>query len=333
MKTFKLLAALSPLFALSTFLLITSRPAHSFLPTLASQTSPVHWSLNSFAIQYNINPNIGGSKITGSRSVTEAIQASFATWTSAPNTNLPLSQGSNSSVSAETSSPSNINLICFVCSDADFTKDAQTLAVTLFSFATAAGQADGHGGTTQFAGQMLKADILFNPADTFTTDTSAASGSVIDLQTVATHEIGHFLGLDHSAVVNATMFPFSPVSRESLAWDDVAAISALYPGMQSVPVGTIQGTVHFQAGGGVFGAHVFADSTTTASGYGNGIRKSPIGTLTDVSGSYTITGLPVDSYSITAEPLDGPVSNTDVSDYPKVFGQTAVQTSFTTRQH
>jgi hypothetical protein len=314
-------------------LALFSLPAFSYLPSFEAPGVIVRWSLNSFPIQWDLNPDITGAKISGGRSVADMMQAAFGTWQSAPNVNLPVSRGPNSSVTSESTSPSNINLICFVCSDADFTKDAQTLAVTLFSFATAAGQADGHGGTTQFAGQMLKADILFNPADTFTTDTSAASGSVIDLQTVATHEIGHFLGLDHSAVVNATMFPFSPVSRESLAWDDVAAISALYPGMQSVPVGTIQGTVHFQAGGGVFGAHVFADSTTTASGYGNGIRKSPIGTLTDVSGSYTITGLPVDSYSITAEPLDGPVSNTDVSDYPKVFGQTAVQTSFTTRQH
>jgi hypothetical protein len=333
MKSLKLIAALVPLFATSAFLLISSRPAHSFLATLATPGSPVRWSLNSFPIQYNINPNTSGSRISGSRSVVAVMDAAFATWKSAPNTNLPVSQGSNSSVSAETASPSNINLICFVCSDADFTRDAQTLAVSLFSFATSSGQPDGHGGTSQFAGQLLKADILFNPADTFTTDPGSATDSVIDLQTVATHEIGHFLGLDHSAVVNAMMFPFSPSIRESLASADVAAISSLYPGTQSVPVGTMQGTVRFQAGGGVFGAHVFADSTTGANGYGSSIRKGPIGTLTNASGEYTITGLPVDSYSVTAEPLDGPVTNTDVSDYSKVLGQTAVQTSFTTRQH
>jgi hypothetical protein len=320
-------------FTLLAALLLATQPAYCYLPTLAAANAPVRWSLNAFPIQYNINPQTSGSKVSGSRSVTEVIQAAFATWTSAPNVNLPVTQGTNTSVSAEASSPSNINLICFICTDADFNKDVQTLAVTLFTFATAPGQSNGHGGTSQFAGQMLKADILFNPASTFTTDGASATGSAIDLQTVATHEIGHFFGLDHSAVVNSMMFPFSPSIRQTLAWDDVAGISALYPGTQAVPVGSLQGTVRLQAGAAVFGAHVFADSLTDAAGYGGNIRKGPIGMLTDAGGNYVITGLPVDSYSVTAEPLDGPVSNDDVSDYPKLFGQTAVQTNFTTRQH
>jgi hypothetical protein len=359
----KLVSVLAPLVALAALLLGAARPAQSYLPEpcLSSATGPsctantlvpLHWSRNSFPIQYNVNPTVTGARIGGSRTVGAVIDASFAVWMAAPNTNLVVTRGGDSSVAAEASPPnaSNINLICFVCTDTNFAADASTLAVTLFTFATAPGGADGHGGVTQFAGQIIKADILFNPTPSpptpnsvptsLTTDPASAvlnsSANVVDLQTIALHEIGHFLGLDHSAVTNAVMFPFaSTIPRETLASDDVAVISMLYPGTQSIPVGSMQGTVRFQAGGGVFGAHVFADSTTSLAGYGGtvSVRKGPIGALTDPSGNYTIQGLPVDSYAVTAEPLDLPVTNADIAAYAPVYGQAAVQTSFTSRQH
>jgi hypothetical protein len=58
-----------------------------------------------------------------------------------------------------------------------------------------------------------------------------------------------------------------------------------------------------------------------------------VSTLSRPDGTYTINGLPQDSYIITAEPLDGPVNNGDVSGYPKAFGQSGVNTNFTTRWH
>jgi hypothetical protein len=325
----KVLLLAFPLLALAAALFYAA-PARSYLAGLAAPNQPTRWNFKAFPVQWNLNPATG-TNITGQRTVAEVIQASFNTWTGAPNAFLAVTRGPDTNVTSESGSPANINLICFVCSDADFTKDPSTLAITLFTFATAAGQPDGHGGTTAFAGQMLKADTLFNPADSFSTDSSGAGN---DLQTVATHEIGHFFGLDHSAVVNAVMFPFSPANRQTLAWDDVAGISALYPkSPPDLPTATITGTVRFASGGGVFGAHVFADSMTSDPGYSGNVRKGPIGTLTLPDGTYTLTGLPQDSYTITAEPLDGPVTNSDVSDYPKALGRPAVQTNFTTRQH
>jgi hypothetical protein len=318
---------------LALLIFLVAVPANSYLVNLAAPNQPIHWSLHSFPIQWNINPSASGVQISGSQPVTAVMQAAFNTWTAAPNTNLPVSQGSNSSVTSESNSPGTINLVCFVCSGGDFDEGTDTLAVTLFTYATASGQSDLHGGKTQFAGQMLKADILFNPAVAFTTDSGAATGSVFDLQTVATHEVGHFFGLDHSAVVNAVMFPFSAGLRQQLSYDDVAAISSLYPGNQTVGTGVIQGTVRFQDGGGVFGAHVFADSITGTNGYGGNIRSGPIGALTLPDGTYTLTGLPADSYTITVQPLNGPVTNGQIGSYASVFGQTTVQTDFTARQH
>jgi len=309
------LMLLLPLLALAAALLVAV-PAFSFLPQLTS-SQPDHWSLTAFAVQWNLNPTTSGAKISGSQSVAQAMQASFDSWATAPNTALSISRGPDSSVSQENNSPSNINLICFVCSDAPF-GGTETLAVTVTTTADSPGTSDGHGGTTQFAGQIIKGDIAFNPSTQF--DTGGGTGQNI-----------HFFGLDHSAVVRAVMFPFAPDILTTLSYDDVAGISSLYPqGTPDVATGSISGKVRL-SGSSVFGAHVFANSTTSALPFAN-VRKTPIGTLTLTDGTYTIRGVPPDSYLVVAEPLDLPVTDSDVS-WASEFNQAKVQTNFTTRWH
>jgi hypothetical protein len=109
-------------------------------------------------------------------------------------------------------------------------------------------------------------------------------------------------------------------------------ISQLYPGAVTVPTTSISGTVRL-SGSPVFGAHVFAESQTNALSFPSKIRKTPISALTDQNGTYTIAGVPDDTYLVVAEPLDGPMSNSDIADYSKAFGKTAVETNFTTRWH
>jgi hypothetical protein len=305
-------------------------PAFSHLNDLTASSNgpqPDRWPANALPVTWNINPAHGGN-IQGSRTVADVIQASFNTWMAAPNTTVSATRGPDSSDAAP--GFNNTNLICFVCSG-DFSSEAETLAVTMTTVATSVGASDGRGGTTQFVGQILDADILFNPSKSFTTD---VGGPNQDLQTVATHEIGHFFGLDHSAIVRAMMFPFTPDSETTLSYDDVGGISAIYPKASlDVPTGVISGAVRLN-GAAVFGAHVFADSQTATQSYsGFNVRKSPIGALSLPDGTYSITGVPPDSYIVTAEPLDLPVTNSDVSDFPKAFNKTAVQTNFSTRSH
>jgi hypothetical protein len=275
-------------------------------------TAPITWRLNSSQ----------GPNITGTRLVDQVITDSFASWTAAPNTSLQVVRGANSSATSQTNPTVDppMNLICFVCPDTANFADSKTLAVT----------------TTwmQNNGQLIQASILFNPNSQFNTD--AGSGNAQDLQTVATHEIGHFFGLGHSAVVRAIMYPYASDLR-TLGYDDVAAISTLYPNFSQVgSTGTIAGTVRLN-GTAVFGAHVFAESVTTLQSYPASIRKTPIGMLTRPDGSYSISGLPPDSYIVLAEPLDGPIQDSDFgippSGYAATFGQPAVQTNFNTRWH
>lgn len=314
-------------------IVFTSQPAasHLFGYTTSNTGMRNHWG-TSFPLQWNLNPNTG-SNITGSVDAATVIQESFPTWLQAPNTVLAASRGpNNTSVTSSNNSPQNQNVICFTCS-ADFGGD-ETLAITFTTVVDGAGAPDGHGGTTQFAGQIIKADIFFNPATTYTTN-GTGDDNIQDLQTVATHEIGHFLGLDHSAVVRAVMFPFAPNSLHTLSYDDVAGISVLYPkSAPDFPNGVISGTVRMAPSGSpVFGAHVYANSLTNADSYpGLNIRKTPVGTLTFPDGTYRIEGVPPDSYIVIAEPLDDPVTNDDVKDYGPAFNS-SIQTNFTTRWH
>lgn len=58
-----------------------------------------------------------------------------------------------------------------------------------------------------------------------------ALANAFDVETVALHEIGHILGLQHTTVAGAVMFPSvsSNSTSRALQPDDLAGIRSLYP--------------------------------------------------------------------------------------------------------
>lgn len=67
------------------------------------------------------------------------------------------------------------------------------------------------------------------------------TGSQFDIESVAVHEFGHALGMDHSAVAGATMFPSvsaGSTANRTLAADDIAGVQAIY-GVSAVGTPTI----------------------------------------------------------------------------------------------
>jgi hypothetical protein len=250
--------------------------------------------------------------------VTQVINSAFSTWAAAPNSLLVATFGGTTGASMNNRDGQ--NTICFSCTG-DFSQDASTLAFTSTSTDTA-------------TGNIIDADILFNPSKSFTTDATVSGQSGQDLETVALHEIGHFFGFSHSGVIKATMFPFAPPVERTLGYDDVMIASQVYPNPGAVSVHNISGTVRL-SGSPVFGAHVVAESQTDFEPNGMvsaNVRKTPISALTDTSGNYSIL-VPDDTYAVFAEPLDDPMSNSDIPDYASSFGKSAVQTNFTTRYH
>lgn len=164
------------------------------------------------------------------------------------------------------------------------------------------------------SGQILAADIFLNSSQPWSVASGGESGR-FDVQSIATHEIGHFLGLGHSALgetqlqsnggrlvlgKGAVMFPiaFPPgnVADRSLQPDDIAGITEVYSTLSSTrATGAISGHVTLN-GAGVFGAHVTAfDSRTGAL----------VGAFSlDANGTFLIESLKPGLYLVRVEPLD-----------------------------
>jgi len=77
-------------------------------------------------------------------------------------------------------------------------------------------------------GNIVEADFYFNTSYSFTTIGTPPTGSPFDVQTVATHEFGHCLGLGHSANNSAIMYFEYQGIRRNLHSDDIAGIRAIY---------------------------------------------------------------------------------------------------------
>ncbi len=162
-------------------------------------------------------------------------------------------------------------------------------------------------------GEIVESDIFFNSIVAWSVASAGESGH-FDLQSIATHEIGHFWGLGHSALGEtqlvgdgrrviakaAVMFPiaFSPGNTldRTLQPDDIAGISDLYPtGGFTSSTGTVTGTVT-KNGQGVFGAHVVAFSPTAGTLVANFTQ--------DNKGNFSISGLTPGPVVVRVEPVD-----------------------------
>jgi len=80
--------------------------------------------------------------------------------------------------------------------------------------------------------RIIDADIVFwdGAFKFFTGSTECANGFYI--ADIAAHEFGHVLGLGHSTVAGATMYPSvssCATGNRTLAPDDIAGVEALYP--------------------------------------------------------------------------------------------------------
>jgi len=301
-------------------------------------------SAGSIAIQWstalNANPvTIVTQNQTTSGRLTEieqVIAQSMAVWTAVSGTTLvpgtfaPLARTATQNACGS----DGLNTICFDQADMAFTPGV--VAFTRVIETDRIGLQVGSSAVATQPGQILDADIYFNPSDSRTTYATpqalAATPMAYDLESVLTHELGHLLGFSHSAIWSAMMFPFAPAPGTtsgtrptalqpdaSLGDDDRTGLRVLYPDpADTVHQGSISGKIipanplalpaSPPGVTGVFGSHVVAVDTASgaavAATLGGWSCSAPGPAQFD--GTYEIDGLAVGrSYTVYAEPLNG----------------------------
>lgn len=243
----------------------------------------IAWPASAFPLQFVVDSRLSGSRTS--------IEGAESQWSSVPGTTVafaPLTVGSGLRAGAD-----NRNTITIAD---DLFANQKCLAFTT--------------PVNDSTGKIVDADIQIDP--------SVLTGKY-NLQQLLTHELGHALGLDHSAVLSATMYPYvAPNGSTALDSDDRIAIATMYSRADSGA--TLEGHIS-GVDGAIFAAQVVALNE----------KGEPVATgLTDQEGNFSLKGVPAGDYRIYAEPLDGPVALTNLAGVWRSAKGTPFPTQFAT---
>lgn len=164
--------------------------------------------------------------------VVDVVKAAFSSWQTVKTSRLCLQYGGMTSAPFGFDSEKisdNKNTVSFESDSWEYGDDVLAVTTTIYN-------------KKNFT--IVDSDIVFNAVNyTWTTEDSDVK---TDLQNAATHEIGHFLGLNHSDHTDATMYGTTihpnETTKRHLADDDRQGISYLYVA-DDVPTTTSSTTV------------------------------------------------------------------------------------------
>ena len=266
------------------YLKFSTRTLRGDVVTLRWTTSPVRWFVTDRGV-----PGVTSTEFQA------AVGRAFATWEAVPTATISFQFGGFTG--AEPFEDDDRTVLGFV----DEPELERVLGATGFV-------------VDLLSGDIVESDIFFNSTFNWSTATPGQTGR-FDLESTALHEIGHLLGLGHSALgetemlptggrrvtaSSAVMFPISfgaaNLADRELQPDDIAGVSDIYPadGYRS-RTGAARGRVTLN-GTPIFGAHVVAFNPQSGDLIGGF-------TLND-DGEFEITGLTPGPHVIRVEPLD-----------------------------
>lgn len=186
---------------------------------LLDQPQKLHWDLTN--IEYTIEP---APAFLPSGATEQSVEDGFDAWDDVPSCNAPAFQYAGVAADAVATfrqdpnggAVDNENGVYWLTSN--WPHGGDVLALTTLTF-------------SQCSGVIVDADIEMNAADfDLTLDTQPGDEST-DIANTVTHEVGHFLGLDHSDDVEATMYAEAPkgeIRKRTLEGDDAEGLCCIY---------------------------------------------------------------------------------------------------------
>ena len=263
----------------------------------AQTTRRIRWPKKTIEVSLSTSLMTPGSHIKPDSDVIGAARRALARWASLASINFVVSWSGATSISPSDAGDG-ISLITI----------ADTVDNEAFNSDSTAGR------TRVFydpeTGAIAEADVSINPRPRteegteiqFSTD---GTPGTYDLEATFTHEIGHLLGLDHSAVLGSTMqgrqafngtFGLPALTERTLSEDDRQKIRSLYG--PKLKLGRIEGKLADNRTPGVLvplsGVNVWAESLTTGKVVASDVSTDDV--------SYTMEGLAAGQYRVLVSP-------------------------------
>jgi len=186
----------------------------------AYRRSETNWSPGALPISYRVNEGSAPASI-GAAGARSAVDAGFASWAGPACTTWRATNAGTSAI-ARPRLGDRENSIAWI--SGAWPAELGAVDVTIGITPT----------TWTVGGYFNESDIMFNNVG-FTWSLDGRSGTV-DTQSIATHEEGHFLGLDHPPVPAAVMYAsYSGGIKRALNADDISGVCAIYPSGVAVP--------------------------------------------------------------------------------------------------
>ncbi len=273
------------------------RDSSEYVEPAAQTSRRIRWPRKTIEVAFSTSMMLPGTNIKPDSDVVGAARRALARWSSLSNINFIVVWSASTSISPADGGDG-ISLITI----------ADTIENEAFNSDTTAGR------TRVFfdpeTGTIAEADISINPRPRtddgaeiqFSTD---GTPGTYDLEATFTHEVGHLLGLDHSAMIGSTMqgrqafngtFGLPALTERTLSEDDRQKIRTLYGSKQRV--GRIEGKLADNRTPGALvplsGVNVWAESLTTG--------KVVVSDVSADDGSYKLEGLVPGQYRVMVAP-------------------------------